>query len=37
MYSSPLCRLSPLCEGVLPLTGTAAALLILLALLPALQ
>jgi hypothetical protein len=31
MYRSPLCKLSRLCEGILPLTGAAAAFLTLLA------
>ena len=35
--SSPLCKFTNLCEDLLPLTGTAAALLILLALLPTLR
>jgi hypothetical protein len=36
MHPSPLCKVSRLCEGILPLTGGAAALLVLLALLTAL-
>jgi hypothetical protein len=37
MHSSPLCKVSSLCEGILPLTGAAAALLVLLALLTTLS
>jgi hypothetical protein len=32
MHPSPLCKISSLCEGILPLTGAAGALLVLLAL-----
>ena len=37
MHPSPLCKVSSLCEGVLPLTGAATALLILLVLLTTLH
>ena len=37
MHLSAMCKVSSLCEGILPLTGAAAALLVLLALLTTLS